>query len=102
MYMPMYMYTCTCMHRLKSQLARKFKFEKQDCGLTWLYWNALKSTAGARRVNDRLSWPDRFLLNIGSVSFPWELRITLYFLKLCSSVINPLVMKATRSEEKEN
>ena len=26
------------------------KFEKQDWGLTWLYWNSLKSTAGARRV----------------------------------------------------
>ena len=30
---------------------QKGKFEKQDCGLVWLYWNSLKSTAVARRVN---------------------------------------------------
>ena len=30
---------------------QKGKFEKQDCGLVWLYWNSLKSTAGAQRVN---------------------------------------------------
>ena len=29
---------------------QKGKFEKQDGGLMWLYWNSLKSTAGARRV----------------------------------------------------
>ena len=30
----------------------KGKFEKQDCGLVWLHWNSLKSTADARRVNE--------------------------------------------------
>ena len=30
---------------------QKGKFEKQDCGVMWLYWNSLKSTAGTRRVN---------------------------------------------------
>ena len=29
---------------------QNFKFEKQDCSLMWVYWNSLKSTAGARRV----------------------------------------------------
>ena len=32
---------------------QKGKFEKQDCGLLWLYWNSLKSTAGAQRVNSQ-------------------------------------------------
>ena len=30
---------------------QKGKFEEQDCGLMWLYWNSLKSMAGTRRVN---------------------------------------------------
>ena len=33
---------------------QKGKFEKQDCGLAWLYWNSLKSMAGARMVNRTL------------------------------------------------
>ena len=42
----MYMYAQT-----KVLPCQKGKFEKQDCGLLWLYWNSLKSTAGAWRVN---------------------------------------------------
>ena len=41
----MYMYTET-----KVLLCQKGKFEKQDCSLVWLYWNSLKSMAGAQRV----------------------------------------------------
>ena len=29
---------------------QNFKFEKKDCGLAWVYWKALKSTAGTQRV----------------------------------------------------
>ena len=29
---------------------QKGKFEKQDCGLAWLYWNSLKSMAGLKRL----------------------------------------------------
>ena len=40
---------------------QKGKFEKQDCGLVWLYWNSLKSTAGAQRVKSSKepSWKGR-------------------------------------------